>query len=78
MLPCFVNFSDHERDLGFSLVLDMRGNTWHGAKPMLKALQVCTVCVCMLLVASDNEFNLFYFNVHDWYMYIESWYCLND
>ncbi|XP_068751668.1 kalirin-like isoform X6 [Montipora capricornis] len=33
--------SNHERDLGFSLVLDMRDNTWHGAKPMLKALQEC-------------------------------------
>ncbi|XP_067020221.1 kalirin-like isoform X6 [Acropora muricata] len=33
--------SNHERDLGFSLVLDMRGNTWQGAKPMLKALQEC-------------------------------------
>ncbi|CAH3018961.1 unnamed protein product [Porites evermanni] len=35
--------SDHERDLGFSLVLDMRGTTWHGAKPMLKALQECFI-----------------------------------
>ena len=40
---CFYfDFSNHERDLGFSLVLDMRGNTWQGAKPMLKALQVKT------------------------------------
>ncbi|XP_020600716.1 triple functional domain protein-like isoform X7 [Orbicella faveolata] len=35
--------SDHERELGFSLVLDMRGSTWLSAKPMLKALQECFV-----------------------------------
>lgn len=41
VLLCFYfDFSNYERDLGFSLVLDMRGNTWQGAKPMLKALQV--------------------------------------
>lgn len=36
-----TSISDHERELGFSLVLDMRGSTWPSVKPMLKALQVC-------------------------------------
>ncbi|RMX44249.1 hypothetical protein pdam_00005281 [Pocillopora damicornis] len=35
--------SDHERELGFSLVLDMRGSTWPSVKPMLKALQECFI-----------------------------------
>ncbi|XP_028393143.1 kalirin-like [Dendronephthya gigantea] len=33
--------SDHAKDQGFSIVLDMRGSTWLSIKPVLKSLQEC-------------------------------------
>lgn len=48
------NFSDHERELGFSLVLDMRGSTWLSAKPMLKALQVCSIPSLILIYFAND------------------------
>lgn len=48
------NFSDHERELGFSLVLDMRGSTWLSAKPMLKALQVCSIPSFILIYFAND------------------------
>ncbi|KAK2189418.1 hypothetical protein NP493_107g06017 [Ridgeia piscesae] len=33
--------SDDVKQLGFSIVIDMRGSTWHNVKPILKVLQEC-------------------------------------
>eukprot|EP00057_Strongylocentrotus_purpuratus_P005293 XP_003730629.2 PREDICTED: kalirin [Strongylocentrotus purpuratus] len=33
--------SDEARDLGFTVIIDMRGSTWTNIKPVLKALQEC-------------------------------------
>ena len=33
--------SDDVRELGFSVVIDMRGSTWHTVKPILNVLQEC-------------------------------------
>ena len=42
MVQCnvFDFFSDNAKDKGFSIVVDMRGNTWLSIKPVLKSLQV--------------------------------------
>jgi hypothetical protein len=36
----FLFYSNHAKDQGFSIVLDMRGSTWLAIKPVLKSLQV--------------------------------------
>ncbi|XP_077997417.1 kalirin-like [Glandiceps talaboti] len=33
--------SDEARDVGFSVIIDMRHSTWNGVKPLLKVLQEC-------------------------------------
>ena len=35
----FVYYSDEVRELGFTVVIDMRGSTWNTVKPVLKELQ---------------------------------------
>ena len=38
-------YSDDVKQLGFSVIIDMRGSTWNHVKPILKILQVCFLCV---------------------------------
>lgn len=33
-------FSDDVKKLGFTVIIDMRGSTWHNVKPILRVLQV--------------------------------------
>lgn len=40
ILICYLIFSEEAADLGFSVVIDMRGTTWNTVKPILKVLQV--------------------------------------
>jgi hypothetical protein len=35
-----VLFSEEARKHGFSVIIDMRGSTWHNVKPILRVLQV--------------------------------------
>jgi len=35
--------SDDVKMHGFSVIIDMRGSTWHSVKPFLRVLQVCGI-----------------------------------
>ena len=35
--------SDDVKVHGFSVIIDMRGSTWHSVKPFLRVLQVCGI-----------------------------------
>ena len=39
LCPCLCVRSDESRDLGFTVVIDMRNSTWEKIKPILKVLR---------------------------------------
>lgn len=39
-LPLMLFYSDDVKKLGFTVIIDMRGSTWHNVKPILRVLQV--------------------------------------
>ena len=42
---CFFLNSDEAKKRGFSVVIDMRGSTWHNVKPILRVLQVSALLI---------------------------------
>ena len=48
--------SEDVRQLGFSVIVDMRGSTWHNVKPILRVLQVTNL---MTFLVSDSVVSLY-------------------
>jgi hypothetical protein len=49
--------SEEQRELGFSVVVDMRGSTWSTVKPILKVLQEhCAQLVHVAYIIKPDNF----------------------